>query len=186
MSRPDLTRVPDFYHGYINKVEGDDLNYLFQRYQVDSYNFFNSIPEERWSYRYAEGKWSIKELVQHLIDAERIFSYRALRFARNDKTTLAGFEEDSYVPMSNAEQRRKNDLVEEIKIVNTSSALLFKSFDEEMLEREGIANGSSIYVRAIGFIIIGHALHHRNTIRERYLNLIENCPEGIPTGRVES
>ena len=172
--RPDLSRVPHFYHGYINLVEGDDLNKLFEQHQSETYKFFDSIPENRWNYRYAEGKWSIKELVQHLIDAERIFAYRALRFARKDSTELPGFEENDYAIASNADKRNKNDLVEELKSVNVSSALLFKSFDEEQLERSGVANNNSIYVRAIGFIMIGHALHHKKIVKERYLKLVES------------
>lgn len=170
----DLTRIPQFYHGYINRIEETDLIALLQRHQVDSFQFFDSIPDDKWDFRYAEGKWSIKELVQHVIDAERIFAYRALRFARKDQTPLPGFDEDDYAPASKAERRTKNDLVEELKCVTTSTVLLFKSFDEEMMEAEGMANNNKIYVRGIGFVIVGHALHHVNVVKQRYLKTIES------------
>lgn len=174
MSRPDLSRVPSFYHNYVNLASGDDLNLLLDQHREGCHAFFDAIPEERWDYRYAEGKWSIKELVQHLIDAERIFGYRALRFARKDATPLPGFDENIYAPASKADRRTKSNLLEEMIIVNASSAVLFGSFEEEMLESEGTANGHSISVRAIGFVIVGHALHHAKVIRERYLKSVES------------
>lgn len=131
--------------------------------------FLQDIPEEKWSYRYAEGKWTIAELVLHLVDAERIFAYRALRIARKDQTPLPGFEENDYVIHSKASSRSKDSLMKELKAVQEATRLLFESFDEEQLECSGTASGGTTYVRGIGFIIIGHGLHHRNILRERYL-----------------
>ena len=116
-----------------------------------------------------KGKWTIKELVQHIIDAERVLSYRALRFARRDATDLAGFEEDDYVKNSNGDTRDYNDLLVEFSAVRNATILLFNSFTDEALQRIGSASGSIISVRALGFIISGHLQHHLTIIKERYI-----------------
>jgi len=170
MANIDLSRVPDFFHNYIKLVADEDLAISFKKHQVNFISILKNVPEEMWDYRYAEGKWTIKELIQHVIDAERIFSYRALRFARKDDTGLAGFDENKYAQTARADKRSKEDLIEELGIVQRSSALLFASFDEDQLEQSGISNGKSIYVKAIGYIITGHTLHHQNILLERYLN----------------
>ena len=164
----DFSRVPAFYHRYINLVPQHGISEALAYYPSAVQHFLRSIPEDRWPYRYAEGKWSIKEVVQHLIDAERIFSYRALRFARKDKTELPGFEENGYAAASEAGRRTSESLMAELATVQQSSVQLFGSFSEEQLEQGGKANGNAVYVRAIGFIIAGHALHHVAIIRERY------------------
>ena len=169
MPKLDFSRVPSYYHKYINLVMQDDLSNAFTQNQQKLIDLLESIPNERWDYSYAEGKWSIKELVQHLIDAERIFCYRALCFARKDTVALPGFDETAYAITSKANQRSKESLVQELRAVKQSSEALFKSFDEEQLQASGIANNNSIYVSAIGFIIIGHDLHHKRILEERYL-----------------
>ena len=169
MSKPDLTRVPEFYYNYINLVQQEDLKEALKTHITQTINFLKNIPEEKWNYRYAEGKWSIKELVQHIIDAERIFCYRALRFARKDETPLAGFDENTYAASSKADFRSKDDLLEELELVQKASSKLFLSFNHDQLEASGIANGKSIYVLAIAFISVGHSLHHLNIIQQRYL-----------------
>jgi len=169
MSRPDLERVPAFYHNYIHQVEALNLPQALQKHATDTIPFLQTIPADKWTFRYAEGKWTIKELVQHIIDAERIFNYRALCFARHDETALPGFEEDFYAANSEANKRSPEELLEELLIVQKSSVLLFQSFSEAQLEATGVANGNPIYVNAIGFIIAGHTLHHLKIIRERYL-----------------
>lgn len=169
MANVDLSRVFEYYHRYINLVTEDDLTTAFQKHQTDLISTLTAIPGEKWNYRYAEGKWSIKELVQHVIDAERIFCYRALCFARKDKTPLPGFDENTYAAASKADQRTKEELIEELKTAQRSSAQMFASFDEEQLNEDGVANGKPVYVKALSFIIIGHALHHRNILLERYL-----------------
>ncbi len=169
MTHVDLSRVFEYYHGYINRVSENNLTKAFQKHQTELLSALDEIPEEKWDYRYAEGKWSIKEVVQHILDAERIFGYRALCFARKDKTPLPGFDENLYAETSRADQRSKQSLLEELEAVQKSSAQLFASFDEEQLEQNGIANGKPAYVKAIGFILIGHALHHKHIIQERYL-----------------
>ena len=170
MNPVDYSRVPAFYHNYIRQVQVTDLMEAFESCTKQWVDLLQSIPEDQWNYAYAEGKWTIKELVQHVIDAERIFSYRALRIARKDQTPLPAFDENAYAPASKAERRTKKDLVEETEIVRRSTIKLFESFDDEQLEAAGIASGGSTYVKAIGFTIIGHVKHHQNILEERYLN----------------
>jgi hypothetical protein len=124
---------------------------------------------DKFDFRYAEGKWTIKDIIQHLIDAERVFSYRAMRISRNDKTPLPGFEENDYVENTNANGRSIQDLLTELSAVRQSTLLLFKSFSEEQFGRIGVASNADVSVRAIGFIIIGHQKHHQKVFQERYL-----------------
>jgi hypothetical protein len=132
-------------------------------------HFFQNIPENKIDHAYAEGKWTIREMFQHIIDAERIFSYRALRFARKDPTPLTGFDENLFAVNAKADKRDWNDLLEEFKIVRKATEWLYSSFDEEQLDASGTSNGSSIYVLAFGYISVGHAIHHMNVIKQRYL-----------------
>jgi len=167
--RPDLSRVGNFYHNYINLVTQDDLVEAFDIQSASFIRFLETIAPDKYDYRYADGKWTIRELLQHIIDAERIFSYRALRFARKDGTPLPGFDENLFAAASKADARSWEKLTEEFKVVRRSSQLLFNSFDEDQLQSNGISSNSSNYVLAIGFIIIGHAMHHQKIIKERYL-----------------
>jgi DinB superfamily len=167
--RPDLSLVPEFYHNYINQVPENDLMEAFQKESPLFIQFMENIPKEKQDHRYAAGKWSIKELLQHLIDAERVFSYRALRFARKDTTPLPGFDENLYTANAKIENRNWKDLLEEFKSVRRSSEYLFGSFDEEQLSAQGISSNHSIYVLAFGYIIVGHSIHHQKIIKERYL-----------------
>ncbi len=169
MPRPDLARVPEFYHGYINQVKEDDLAAAFRNQSAEFDSFWKKIPAAKAGYRYAEGKWTIREVLQHIIDGERIFAYRALCIARRDATPLPGFDENSYAEYSKAENRDWNDLLGEWAAVRRSTEYLFNSFDEEQLETTGTASGKSNYVRAFGFIIIGHMNHHARIVAERYL-----------------
>lgn len=169
MPRPDLARVPVFFHNYINQVREDDLMSAMKNNTTSLLAFLNSIPEDKHDYRYAEGKWSVKDLLQHIIDSERIFSYRALRFARKDSTPLSGFNENVFAANAKADQRNWDDMIEEFIAVRKSTELLFASFDNEQLEAEGISNGHANYVLGMGFICVGHANHHRRIIEERYL-----------------
>lgn len=134
-------------------------------------SFLKSIPIEKLEYRYEANKWTIKEVVSHLIDSERIFAYRALRFARKDKTPVAGFDENDYALESVANNRTIEDLLEEYTLVRQASIALYKTFgsDSEILKRTGIAGGGEVSVRALGFLIAGHEKHHCDIIRERYL-----------------
>lgn len=171
MVNVELSRVPEYYHSYITHVMDDDLESAFQKHQVELVSFLKEIPKKKWNYRYAEGKWSIKELVQHIIDAERIFAYRALCISRNDQTPLPAFEENEYAVNSKADRRTKKDMLKELKTVQQSSALLFSSFDEEQLNQSGTMSGNPAYVKGIGYILVGHAVHHRKVLEERYLKI---------------
>jgi len=170
MKRPDLTQVSSFFHTYINLVTGDDLIQELQENKTLIGDFLASIPDDKWSFRYAEGKWSIKEMVQHLIDADRIFAYRALCIARGETISLPGFDENKYAAASQADRRTKESLLQELNVVQESTRLLFQSFNEEQLDRFGSANNNPIQVRAIGFISVGHMRHHKKVLQERYLH----------------
>jgi hypothetical protein len=169
MPRPDLSRVPEFYHGYINSVKENDLMPGLKSSTTNLFELLSSIPPEKHDYRYADGKWTIKEVVQHMIDGERVFTYRALRFARKDDTPLPGFDENLFAQTARADKRSWNDLVEEFAALRKSSEAMFASFDDEQLEQQGIASESPTYVLGIGFIVAGHVNHHCRVIKERYL-----------------
>jgi uncharacterized damage-inducible protein DinB len=169
MPRPDLSRVPEFYHGYINKAKGDDLMTALRNSTTELFSLLKSIPPEKYDYRYAEGKWTIKEVVQHMLDGERVFTYRALRFARKDDTPLPGFNENLFAQTAKADKRNWNDLLEEFGALRKASEAMFASFDNEQLEQKGIASENPTYVLGIGFIVAGHVNHHCQVIKERYL-----------------
>jgi len=161
--------IPHF-RNYINQVEKDvglieGLELGFK----NLYSFYESIPDDKLKFSYVEGKWTVKEIISHLIDAERVFCYRAMRFARKDNTPLAGFDENEYAVYSKANNRSISALLEEYRTVRQSTISLFKSFDNDMLISRGVAGGGEVSVRALGFLIIGHEKHHSNIIRERYL-----------------
>ncbi|MEX0312620.1 MAG: DinB family protein [Allomuricauda sp.] len=158
-----------FYHNYILSVGNENLLTEMEKGRDEFIACLEGIPDEKLSYAYAEGKWTLAELIVHVIDAERVFQYRALRFSRNDKTPLAGFDQDIYVPQSNAGNRSKQELLQEYTTVRESTLSLFRSLDEEALQRIGIASGSEMSTRAMGFVICGHQAHHLKIVRERYL-----------------
>lgn len=158
-----------FYSQYIKLLGEVDLIEVLETSLKDLISTLENLPEEALTYRYAEGKWTIKELVQHIIDAERVLSYRALRFSRKDTTNLPGFDEDWYVANSNGNERNFKDILQELIHVRNSTILLFKSFKQEMLLIIGTASNSDMTVRALGFIIAGHQIHHLRIIKEKYL-----------------
>jgi hypothetical protein len=162
--------VPEFYHNYINQVPEDDLMTAFKNQTAVFIDFINNIPPDKIDYAYATGKWTIKEMLQHVIDAERVFSYRALRFARKDPTPLPGFDENLFAANAKADRRNWDDLVEEFKTVRNATTWLFGTFDDEQLNAAGVSNNQSNYVLAFGYISIGHSLHHKKVITERYLS----------------
>jgi uncharacterized damage-inducible protein DinB len=169
ITKPEQGTYPEYMGNYIKLVKGENIyDELFQSY-METMELVTSLDPETLHSRYAEGKWNILEIVQHILDTERIFNYRALRFARMDKTDLPGFEEKEYAPASMASDRDINDMVRELSLVRACTIELFKSFTPEMLEQKGTANGNLISVKAILFAILGHELHHRNIIQERYL-----------------
>ena len=153
-----------FYSNYIQILGEADLRTVLKSSLKDLLKTIKNVPEQKLTHRYAEGKWTIKELIQHIIDSERVLSYRALRFSRNDATDLPGFDEDWYVDNSNGNDRPIEELLEEFKFVRKSTLSLFNSFSNEMLGKTGSANESDITVRALGFIIARHQIHHLKII----------------------
>ncbi len=139
---------------------------MSQQYFEDT---LRTLPKEKQEHAYAEGKWTIKELIQHIIDTERIFCYRTLCFARNDRTALPGFDQDLFVEYSDANHRNYNDLLDEMSLLRKGTIQLFNSFSKDVLLRVGNASGKEMSVRALGYIISGHQRHHLNVVKERYL-----------------
>jgi len=155
---------------YIGLLPDDGLvlNHLKDNL-ISAKNFILSLPEEKLTYRYEEGKWTIKEILQHIIDDERIYAYRALRFARNDKTELPGFDQDEYAIESGANERDIKDILKEFRSVRKATISLFEGFDNDALTRVGMADGKVMSVRAAAYHIAGHEMRHMNIIKERYL-----------------
>lgn len=170
MPRPDLTKVPESFHKYIAHVKGDDLMEALQKQTKNFTRLLSRIPKNKRDFRYAEGKWKIREVIQHIIDSERVFAYRALCFARKDSTPLPSFDENLYADNSKAANRKWKELWNEFMAVRLSTLLLFSAFDEEQLNSVGTASGKEIGVLALGFIIAGHARHHELIIKEKYLS----------------
>ena len=166
-----LTREITFSYSqaYIDAVGDEELKTMLKRQQNNFPQFIESLPEEKLKYAYGDGKWTVLEVLVHVLDAERVFQYRALRFARKDPTPLPGFDQDIYVPNSMANERTKEDIIEEYKVVRGSTIALFSPFTDEVLHRYGTASNGKMTVAALGFMICGHQKHHRNVIRERYL-----------------
>ena len=167
---PDFITLPDFYKKYVIHVQDLGVLDALQSSGILTNNLVLSIPEAKGEYRYDTGKWSVKEVICHMMDAERIFSYRALRFSRNDETPLAPFEENDYGPRANAHARTIKQLAEEMKRLRATTLDLFTSFTPEMLQLKGNANNKFVSVLNLGYIIAGHETHHRNVLTERYLN----------------
>jgi len=170
IGKPDTTEYLPYYGKYVSLVPDGDILTVLGKQIEETVALLNSIPESRASFRYAPDKWSIKELVGHVIDTERIFAYRALRFARNDKTPLPGYEQDDYVSNASFDSCRLADLSSELSSVRQSTLFLFKHLDEDAWMRRGQANDAEASVRALAHIIAGHELHHREILRSRYLS----------------
>jgi hypothetical protein len=170
ISPPHPDEYFEYFTGYVKKASiYTDLLESMPLVHEQTQHLMKNLSTEKHSYRYAPNKWSIKELMLHLIDAERVFAYRALRIARNDKTPLHGFDENKFVENSFAENRTLSDIMEEFQLVRKSSLKLFEGFEESVIMNRGIASDKEITVRALGYIIMGHELHHLSIIKERYL-----------------
>ena len=164
-----INEYADFYKSYIQVLEDVELIEELEICLHEFIKFVQNIPMDKFDYRYEVGKWTIKEIIQHLIDSERVFSYRALRISRNDKTPLPGFNENDYVDNSNGNDRNLQGLLTELAVVRQATLSLFNSFSQEQLIKIGIASNNEVSVRAIGFIVIGHQKHHQKIFAERYL-----------------
>jgi len=170
MARPTKgTFHPLFQQRYIDAAKGESIAELIANHSIDLIGFINSIPEEKADYSYAEGKWTTKQLLQHLIDTERIFAYRALRISRNEPLPLLGFNEKSYAANAPATHRKLVSLKEEFAFVRQSTDILLVSFTEEQLNRKGVVSNYIISVNALCYIIFGHNVHHKKILEERYL-----------------
>jgi hypothetical protein len=170
--RPDVSEYAPFYEGYIALVPGNDAVFALEAQRLHTMQMFSARSEREGNFRYAADKWSVKEIVGHLSDSERVFAYRAMRIARGDRTPLAGFEQDDYVKSGGFGERRLVDLAEEFAAVRSASITLFRSLNEAAWARRGVANGKEVSVRALAFITAGHELHHQRILEERYFAAI--------------
>lgn len=161
--------VPEFYREYINAVKENELMDALTNNTRRFRKFLKKIPDKKIDYAYAEGKWTIRELLQHIIDAERVFVYRALSFARKDPANLPSFDENTWAVTSKAPQRKWKELVDEFKALRAANLAFFASLDEEQLQQTGTANNNRISVAGLGFVCAGHVAHHMRIIKERYL-----------------
>ena len=172
MKKSAIVTMPVYFDRYINLVGDIDLLQGLEQFgdkhlQQEKQQFI-ALGDKV----YAPGKWTVKDTIQHLIDCERVFAYRALRIARTDKTPLPGFDENLYAETSGANGRSLDDLMAEFSCVRESNIMLFKSFSDAALLHEGTTNGNPVSVLAIGFIIVGHTIHHMNVLKERYYPLL--------------
>ncbi len=170
ITRPAPSDYPESFEVYIGLVKTDDILSYFQSQKESVASLGASLSEDQLLFRYAPNKWSVKDIFCHIIDCERIYSYRMLCIARGDKTDLPGFEENDYAITAKADSRDIKDIINEYKAVRTATIELLKSFDVKMIERSGIANGSPRSVRAMCYVAAGHEIHHLGVIKERYLN----------------
>ncbi|MBT8274714.1 MAG: DinB family protein [Bacteroidia bacterium] len=158
-----------YFQPYIDKVEQKPLIQCLEEGKLATETFFQDIPTGKQEFRYAEGKWTPKEILLHLSDSERMFCYRAMSFARSDNANLPGYDENEFALNSNANKRSMDDIIVEFSAVRAATISLFKSFSDEALMRKGTANNNTLSVRAAGFLICGHEIHHRKVISNRYL-----------------
>jgi uncharacterized protein YijF (DUF1287 family) len=169
MGRPQPNEYSENYKKYIDLVKGDNIIKALANQVIDVQAIISEIPEEKEDFAYAPGKWTIKEVLGHIIDTERIFAYRALRFARKDTTPLPGFDENEYVKHANFQKQTLYNLAHEFGIVREANLALWKQFDEEVMTRIGTANNKDMSVRAVLYAVAGHASHHLNVIKIKYL-----------------
>lgn len=170
MPKPLPTTYPEYFKKYVNLVPDEDLQTGFQNQLPVIKELLNTITEEKAMYAYDTSKWTLKELLQHMIDTERIFNYRALAIARKETVSLPGFDENTYAANSNANNRSWQNLVDEFLAVRSSTEFLYKSFTDEALGISGISDNNPVTVSGLGFITLGHFYHHKNIMQERYLS----------------
>ncbi len=169
MKRPDDDEFLPYYAQYIGLVEDGDIVSILESQNKQTIAALKNIPDSRGTFRYAPGKWSINEIVGHLIDAERMFGNRAVRFARGDKTPVPGFEQDDYVKGGNFDADPLSELTAEFENLRRETCFLFRHMSEEATVRRGTANNAEISVRALAYITAGHELHHMRVISDKYL-----------------
>jgi uncharacterized damage-inducible protein DinB len=169
MNRPEKTEYADYYDRYVSLVPEGDITVLLDENLRETLAALNDISDDAAAFRYAPEKWSIKELIGHMIDTERVFAYRALCFARNDKTPLPSFDQDEYARNASFDNYPMKDLTAEFEAVRRSTVLLFKNLNETEWTRRGIASENEVTVRALAYIIAGHEIYHRRILRDKYL-----------------
>jgi hypothetical protein len=168
-ARPEAGEYAPYYEKYVLLVPAGDVVETLERQNADTLALLRSVPEDRAGESYEPGKWSIKEVVGHVIDTERIFTYRALRISRGDRTPLPGYEQDDYARAANFNARTLADISDDFSRVRAATVSLFRSFDAAAWQRRGVANDNEVSARAIAHITAGHELHHVGILRERYL-----------------
>lgn len=167
--RPAIGDYAEYYQKYIELIKGDDIFRILIEQNLDSQNVLNSFSESKGNYRYAEGKWTVKEVVGHLMDVERVFAYRALCIARGETKPLPGMDQDMYVSRGNFNKRQLFDLNYEHRLLRESNILLFGGFDKSVLQNRGTASEFEVTVLALMFMTAGHEKHHLNILLERYM-----------------
>jgi uncharacterized damage-inducible protein DinB len=170
MNRPEKNEYNEYYETYVSLVPETEIVGVLDKQNSELLDIFKEIAEEKSLHAYAEGKWTIKELLGHLTDGERIFGYRALRISRADKTPMEGFEQDGYIENSNFNNTKMSDLLEEFLLVRKANLIFFQNLTDEAWTRTGTASDSPVSVRAIAYIMAGHVRHHIRILRERYLS----------------
>src|ERR1043166_8925611 len=169
MNRPSETEYAPYYQGYVNRVSETEILPVLRAQMDDRDALLGRVTADQETYRYAEGKWSIREIVGHLIDGERVFGYRAFCIARGEKQNLPGFDQDDYMLTSQYNNMELEDLLSELRLIRLGNLAMFRTLDEEAWNRLGTANENQVTVRALAFIVAGHVRHHMNVLRERYL-----------------
>lgn len=165
----DLEYIPPAFQKYVKWVKEYNVKSLLEKDYKSGLSFFEKIPKEKQDYYYAPGKWSVKEILQHLNDVERVFIYRALRFSRLDPTDLSGFDEEYYLEATSLEEIPYRNILSEWSALRESSILFYKNINPKFLDRAGRASGQEFSVKSIGYILAGHTRHHIEIIKERYL-----------------
>ena len=169
MNRPTESEYAPDYQSYIDQVSQSDILPVL-RAQMDELDvLLGRVEPHQETFRYAEGKWSIREIVGHLIDGERVFGYRAFCIARGEQQNLPGFDQDDYMLTSHYDQSELEDLISELRLIRLGNIAMFRTLDEEAWSRTGVANNNSVSVRALVFVMAGHLRHHMNVLREKYL-----------------
>jgi len=166
--RPAAHESLEYSKTYIRKVESTDFIAVLAQSLAKNLAKLQTLTEDQWNIRYAEDKWTVKEVLIHILDTERIFAYRALRISRNDKLPMQGFEQNDYVPYYEVAHRSPVSLMEEYELLRRSTISLFKNMSTEMLDRMGTASGGPFSALALGFMIAGHEIHHWEILEERY------------------
>lgn len=166
--RPESSEYNPYYETYIGKVKGDNFIQNLKEQKFETLAILSKLSDEEWNHKYAPEKWTVKEVMMHIMDTERIFAYRGLRTARNDQTPMPGFDQNDYVPFYNAAQRSGSSIMAEYESIRKSTITLFENLHEEDFGRLGEASGSPISALSLGFMIAGHEIHHVQLLHERY------------------